>query len=93
MSALRDVARAGISLRAARLPRMRAHGSTSLHGFCQSREVAHYFRFREVYEECRYGPHDTPSYGLTGSATPQHRQCDRSCPSAAARRTARRRPS
>jgi hypothetical protein len=38
--------------------------------FGQAREVAHYFRFREIYEERRYGPHDTPASGPTGPAMP-----------------------
>lgn len=38
--------------------------------FGQAREVAHYFRFMEIRQERRYGPHDTPSSGPTGPAMP-----------------------
>ncbi|MDH6579173.1 ferritin-like protein [Kitasatospora sp. MAP5-34] len=38
--------------------------------FGQAREVAHYFRFMEIYEERRYGPLDTPASGPTGPAMP-----------------------
>ncbi|GAA2148961.1 ferritin-like protein [Kitasatospora kazusensis] len=38
--------------------------------FGQTREIAHYFRFTEIYEQRRYGPHDTPFSGPTGPAMP-----------------------
>ncbi|MFI5528091.1 ferritin-like protein [Kitasatospora sp. NPDC051853] len=34
--------------------------------FGEAREPAHFFRFNEIYQGRRYGPHDTPSAGPTG---------------------------
>ncbi|MBB5122414.1 ferritin-like domain-containing protein [Streptomyces eurocidicus] len=36
--------------------------------FGEAREPAHYFRFDELLQERRYGPHDTPGSGPTGPA-------------------------
>ncbi|GAA0656737.1 ferritin-like protein [Kitasatospora atroaurantiaca] len=36
--------------------------------FGEAQEPAHFFRFMEIYQERKYGPHDTPYSGPTGPA-------------------------